>query len=188
RIAPRREPNLLVAIGEHDIVDARPPFHRTRLAARHPIAGKGLQLQRDMLGDMSEPGPLPQPPHEAAAPAVGTAVPVQTGQHGEEPVREARNAVAWPFLQLPKVELDSDHWRVAVDVRTPIDPDLRDLQRPGQPPGGLIVGRSEEQDPIPHIYSFLSHALRAPAGGKRYESQENSTGWQRLGFRNNALI
>ena len=144
RDPPGHQPDLLLIIGEHDVVDAGPALDRPGLAAGGARAGQGLKLERDMLGDMAEPGALAKPPLEAAADPERAAVAADSGQQGEQGVGEAGDPVARPFLQPAEIELDPDHRRVAVIMRAAIDPDLGHLHPSGQLVGSGIALRGEE--------------------------------------------
>ncbi len=81
RDPPGHQPDLLLVIGEHDVVDARPVLDRAGLAAGGARAGQGLELERDMLGDMAEPGAVAEPLLEAAADLQGAAVAADARQN-----------------------------------------------------------------------------------------------------------
>ena len=63
---PAARPTVLVGVVVDDVVDARAALDRAGLAAAQVVAGLLLQLQRDVLGDVTEPGALAQPLDEAA--------------------------------------------------------------------------------------------------------------------------
>jgi hypothetical protein len=142
--APGGEAHLLLVIGEHHVVDARPVLHRAGLAACGAGAGQRLQLQRDMLGDVPQPSPLPQPSLEAAADPQRTAVPADPGQQLQEGVGEAGEAVGRIFLETAEIDLDADHRGVAEIMGPAIDPHLGDARRLGEEVGGGI-GRAAEK-------------------------------------------
>gem|GEM_PF-7088930 len=131
RDAPGHQPHPLVAVGVHDVVDAGLALDRAGLAARDPVARHRLELERDVLGDVAHPRAVAQAPHEAARLPVAAAVPLEAGQHLEQPVGEARKPVRGPFLDRAEVELDAHHRRVAVEVRAAIDPGLDDAHGRG---------------------------------------------------------
>ena len=168
RVAAGGEADLLVAIGVHDVVDPGPALDRAGLAAGRPVAGEPLQLQGDMLDDMAEPRPLLQPLHEAAAPAVRAAVPLQPRQPPEEPVGKALDPVAGPILQPPQIDLDTDHGRVAVEMRAPVNAGLGHPHRFGQQSRRLNGGRAEKQGLVPHVRPFSCPSkLSPPVGAER---------------------
>ena len=69
-----RQPDRLVGVGEDHVVLTADALHLTRLAAAHVVADRLLQLQGDVLGDVTQPGALVQPLHEPAAPTAAAGV------------------------------------------------------------------------------------------------------------------
>jgi hypothetical protein len=73
---------------------------------------------------VTEPGAFLEAPHEASRLVIGAAVPVQAGQNGEQAFGKPRQTVGRPGLKAAEIELDADHRREAVEVRTPVDAPL----------------------------------------------------------------
>nr|WP_235031540.1 hypothetical protein [Geminicoccus flavidas] len=129
RQASRQEPDGLFLIGVHDVVDARAPLHGPGLAAGDGRPRQRLELEADMLGNVSQPSPVLQASHEAAWLAIAAAVLPQARQKAEQAVGKTGQPVAGAGLQRAQIELDADHGRVAVEVGPAIDPTLQDRQR-----------------------------------------------------------
>ena len=85
----------LVGVAVDDVVVAGPALDRAGLAAARVVAGQGLQLQRDVLGDVAEPGALVEPLDEAAAAPERAGVALEPGDELDELVGEARAARRW---------------------------------------------------------------------------------------------
>ena len=93
-------------------------------------AGHVLQLDRDMLEHVAEPGALAlvQAADEAAGLAVGAAVLMQPGQGLEQRVDEAvAQPLGRPLLERAQVERQPDHREQGVDVGADIDLRVQDL-------------------------------------------------------------
>ena len=100
----KREPaggktDFLVEVSVHNVIVAGTALHRARLATRDRKADAALQLQRDMFGDMAEPGSLAHAADEAAALAVAAAVLFQPGKTRDQGIREARKFARRKILQ-----------------------------------------------------------------------------------------
>jgi hypothetical protein len=76
----REQPNPLLTVRIEDVIDTFVPFDGAGLAACHRAAGEALELDRHMLGDMAEPGPVPQAADQASGLVIGTAMPAKTRQ------------------------------------------------------------------------------------------------------------
>ena len=91
---PGSQADLLVDVPVDDVVltgDAG----AAGLAAAHVVAGLLLQLQRDVLGDVAEPGALLEPLEEAAAVAARAGVPGQTRAAPRPGRRRSRGSCCW---------------------------------------------------------------------------------------------
>ena len=86
--------DVLVDVPVDDVVAALLALDLPGLAAADVVADDLLQRERDVLGDVTEPGALVEPLDEAAAAAAGAGVLAQPGQHLEQVVGEAR-AACW---------------------------------------------------------------------------------------------
>ena len=75
------EADLLVDVAVDDVVAARLALDLAGLAAPDVVADDLLQRERDVLGDVAEPGALVEPLDEAAAAAARARVLAQAGQH-----------------------------------------------------------------------------------------------------------
>ena len=116
------EADPLVGVGVDDVVDPAAALDLTGLAPAQVVAGLLLQLQRDVLGDVAEPGALVQPVDEAAGDPARAGVPGQPRQQLEQPVGEAVEGVAGVVLQAAEVDDEVDRRLVGPDVRPAVDP------------------------------------------------------------------
>ena len=122
----RLEPDLLVDVPEDDVVAALVSLDLTGLAAPDVVADDLLQRQGGVLGDVTEPGALVQPLHEAAATAAGAGVLAQAGQRLEQAVGELGERVGGVLLEHAEVDHEVDGLVVGPDVRAAVDPRLDD--------------------------------------------------------------
>lgn len=116
RQAPGQKTDILLTIGEHDIVDAELSLHGAGLAPCHTGGDQGLELEGNMLGHMTKPRPLLKAPHEAAALMKAAAMLVQSRQGRQEALGKSGQSVGRPFLQGPEIQLDTNHGGEAVEM------------------------------------------------------------------------
>ena len=130
RQPPGVEADRLLLVGVHHVVDAGLALHRARLAALHLRPGEPLELDRDVLRNVAEPGAVAQPPREPARLLVAAAMILQRRQQRQQPLRELRQLVGGEALQRAEVHLHADHRYVAVEVRAAIGAPLQHPHRP----------------------------------------------------------
>ena len=109
--------DVFVAGPEDDLVDAF--FGRAAglaEAGRHP--GLVLQLDRDVLENVTNPGSFPEPFNEAAALADSAAMLDQPRQPGRQPIREAGQGVRRRFLESADIHPGFDDRTIGPDVRS----------------------------------------------------------------------
>ena len=101
----------------NDVVDSatagRPGSPETNRAP-----GEILQLERDVLHDMTHPRPQLQPREKSATHTLGTSVLDERRNHRLQSVDESGNRVRRKVLELSEVELPLDHGAVGVQIRT----------------------------------------------------------------------
>ena len=124
---PDREPaggqaDGLVGVAVNDVVPAGMTLDATGLAARLVVAGFGLELQRDVLRDVSHPRSLVEPLDESAGMPAGALVPLQARKQLDKSVSEARNRVARVSLENAEIDDEVDGLLIGPEVRTPVDP------------------------------------------------------------------
>ncbi len=88
------------------------------LAEGHVLAGHVLQLDRDVLHDVTEPGALVflHAPDQPARRAVRAAVFVQTGHRLDQGIDEAgAEAPGRPGFQRPEIQLQPDHREMRIE-------------------------------------------------------------------------
>ena len=142
--------DVLVDVPVDDVVAALLALDLPRLAAADVVADRLLQRQRDVLGDMAEPGAFVQPLDEAAAATAGAGVLAEPGQHVEQVVGEPRQGVRRMVLERPEVDHKVDRLVVRPHVRTSVDPRLEDRQ----------VGRGGRHEGSPSLDSLLTRRAR----------------------------
>ena len=98
------------------------------LAAADLRARLALELERDVLGDMPDPGALVQPIGEAADAPGAARVLADAGQHLEQSLAEAGDRVRREVLEDPEVDDELDRRVVVPVVRAAEDPGLDDRQ------------------------------------------------------------
>jgi hypothetical protein len=127
-IAGGEADRLLDVAVDHVIVAAR-QILAARLAERHRRAHQSLQLDRDVLQHMAEPGAavLVHPPHETARLAIGTGVLLQGGDEDEKAVREAGEPDGRIVFQLLQIHRQADRRPERILVGTAIDPGFENL-------------------------------------------------------------
>src|SRR4029079_6401487 len=84
-------------------------------------AGQALDLQRNMLGDMAEPGAmgalrvlLVEPPDEADRLAVGATMLLERRDQLDQPRVEVRQLAGWVLLQLFQIDSQANNRPVAI--------------------------------------------------------------------------
>lgn len=87
-----------------------------------------LQLESDMLDDVTDPRPLAETLDEATRSTPATPVLAQTRKGCKECVREPPQTVRRIRLESLKVEFKANHRCPAVDVRTPVYGPVKNLQ------------------------------------------------------------
>ena len=126
----------LVAVGVDHVVDAAAALDLPGLAPAQVVAGLLLQLQRDVLGDVAEPGALVHPLEEAAGHAARAGVPGQARQQLLQAGREPVQGVGGVVLEAAEVEHEVDRGLVGPQVGPAVDTRLEDGQvRRGGPCG-----------------------------------------------------
>ena len=106
-ILPASMPDLFLAVLEDDVVPAV-LAGAPRLAVADVGAGEVLELERDVLGDVADPGAVAEPGDEAAAPAERAGVVLEAREHLDERVHEARDLVARELLEDAEVDDHAD--------------------------------------------------------------------------------
>src|SRR6478609_7612636 len=124
----RRDADGLVGVAVDDVVVAGSALDRAGLAAAGVVAGQGLQLERDVLGDVTEPRALVEALDEAATTPERARVTLEPGNELDELVREAWQRDGGVVLEAPEVDDEVDGRLVGPDVRSAVDPGLEDLQ------------------------------------------------------------
>ena len=125
--SPAATPDALLPVPVDHVVAAG-VAGAARLAAVHVRAGLPLQLDRDVLGDVSRPRALAEALAEAAPAAERAGMLRDPGQHLEEAVDEAGDRVRGPVLERPEVDEEPDRRVVGPEVRAAEDLGLDDLQ------------------------------------------------------------
>ena len=97
------DPDLLLAVLEDHVV-AAVLAGAARLAVADVGAGEVLELERDVLGHVPDPGALAKPRDEPAAPAERAGVVLERRQHPDQGVDEARDLVARELLEHAEVD------------------------------------------------------------------------------------
>jgi hypothetical protein len=102
-----------------------------RLAVGDTGAGEALELNRDVLQHVAEPGPLVlgHAAHEAAGRIVRAGVLAEARHQREQPLVEAGQTQRRVLLQLAEVDPQADHRPQGVEVRPAVDAGLQDLHR-----------------------------------------------------------
>ena len=125
----RLDAHVLLLVLEHHVVHAR-ARRFPRLAERHLHARDVLELDRDVLQHMPEPGAfiLRHPPDKPARHAVRAPVLVQPRQRLEQLRDESRAEPArGPLFELTEVELQADDGKVRVMARADVGRPVENL-------------------------------------------------------------
>src|SRR5256712_2916464 len=104
---PGRQPDLLLVVAvDHVVIAGRagPP----RLASRRGRTRFALELERDMLGDVTHPGAVAEALDEAAGVMERAPVVVKTWQQIDQRVIEGRHGVRGPVLEGTEVDEQAD--------------------------------------------------------------------------------
>jgi hypothetical protein len=99
REAPSHKAHILLAIGEHHVIDAQLTLDGAGLSPRDAGADLDLEFESDMLRHMPKPGSLLETAHETSRLVKAAAMLVQTGQEGQKPLGKTRQAIGRPILQ-----------------------------------------------------------------------------------------
>ncbi|MEZ5157323.1 MAG: hypothetical protein R2687_00675 [Candidatus Nanopelagicales bacterium] len=99
---PRGDPDSLVEVAVDHVVLTR-YISGAGLAPADFVASLGLQLQRHMLGHVTEPGALPQPFEEPATTSGGTGMLTHPGQDVDQPVHEPGDPGTGPLFEFAEV-------------------------------------------------------------------------------------
>ena len=133
-----RQADLLLEVAVDDVVMAGGSG-----AARFPPsggpAGLPLQLERHVLGDMSQPGSVTQPLDEPAGPVQKTAMVLESGQQADQGIVERRDGVRGPVLEGAEVDEQPDGGVVRPVVRAAQHLALENLEVGAQ--GRLFLDR-----------------------------------------------
>ena len=122
-----RQAHLLLAVPVDDVVlsgGSRPPG----LAPGGRAAGFALELQGDVLGDMTHPGAVAQPLDKPAGAVQRTTVVVKAGKQVDKGIGEVRQRVRGPVLERAEVHEQADGRLVRPVVGTAQYLALEDLQ------------------------------------------------------------
>ena len=126
--SPGLEADLLVDVAVDDVVATLLALDLPGLAAPDVVADDLLERQRDVLGDVAQPGALVEPLDEAAAASARARVLAQAGQHRDQVVGEAGQRVGGELLERAEVDDEVDRLVVGPDVGAAVDARLEDLQ------------------------------------------------------------
>ena len=132
---------------EHDLVDAR-GSRRARLAEGDARARGVLQLDRDMLEHVAQPGALVlgQAADEAARLAVGAAVLAQARECFDQSIHERFAQLhARPLLQLAEIDDEADDGEVGVKAGAEIDGGVEQLHGV-EPRGEGVKGTAHQSN------------------------------------------
>ena len=124
---PGADPDLLLAV----LVDAVVEAGRSGgagLAVAHVGAGQVLELERDVLGDVTHPRPVAQPRHEAAPPPERAGMVLERRDQRDQRVGEVRDRVRWELLEHAEVDEHPDDRLARPVVRPAQDARLDDAQ------------------------------------------------------------
>ena len=138
---PRLDADLLLAVLEDHVVPAG-LAGAARLAVTDVRPREVLELERDVLGDVARPRPLPESRDEPAPATEAAGVILERGQHLRERVREARDLVARELLEDAEVDDLADHGLAGPVVRPAEDARLEDPQGGLGTAGADRVGRT----------------------------------------------
>ena len=138
---PGTDPDLLLAVLVDAVVEAGRP-RGSGLAVADVGPGQVLELERDVLGDMTHPRPVAQPRHEAAPPPERTCVVLERRHQLDEGVGEVRDRVRGELLEYAEVDEHPDDRLACPVVRAAQDACLDDAQRWFGPSHTGRVGRS----------------------------------------------
>ena len=146
--AAGRQAHLLLHVLVDDVVLAV-RAGRAGLAVPGLGARQGLELERDVLGDVAHPRPVAQARDEAAAAAERAGVVAQAGHERQQAVGEAGDAVGGIRLEAAQVHQHADD-RLARPVVGPAhDPRLDDAQL-GLRSGGVRFDRRVRRVRLAH--------------------------------------
>ena len=121
--------DALLEVGVDDVVAPLLALDSARLAAAHVVPGLLLQLQREVLGDVAEPGALVEALDEAALLATRARVVLQAGEEFDEAIREAGDRVRRVVLEHAEIDDEVDRGVVGPHVRAAVDARADDAQR-----------------------------------------------------------
>ena len=139
---PGSQTHPLVLVAVDHVVAPRLTLDAARLSAAQVMAGLLLQLQGDVLGDVTQPGAFAQALDEATLDPARAAVILQRGEELEEPIGESVDRVGRIVLQHTEIHDQVDRRLIGPDVAAAIhaglhDPQVgRDRARRGGPFGG----------------------------------------------------
>jgi hypothetical protein len=125
--------DVLLDVAVDDVVATWLTLDLPGLAAADVVADELLQCERDVLGDVPQPGALVEALEEAAPTSARAGVLPQAGEHRDEVVGEAGDGVGGELLERAQVDHQVDRLVVGPDVGTAVDPRLDDLQVRGGP-------------------------------------------------------
>ena len=121
--------DVLVAILVDDVVAAAFTGHAARLADVRLRAGQALQLERDVLRDVAQPGAVLQARNEPAAPAERAGVVLERRNELDQGLVEAGDRVARKVLEHAEIDEHRDRRAARPDVRPAQDARVEDAQR-----------------------------------------------------------
>ena len=142
--------HALVGVAVDHVVPARLALDHPGLTAALIVSGLLLQLQRDVLGDMPEPGAFAQPVDEATSDTPRAGVIPDPGKHLQELVGEAVNGVAGVALEHPEVDDEMDGGLIGPDIAAAVDAGFDDAQLGSERScGGGALGHASQAMPWP---------------------------------------
>ena len=150
----RLEPDGLLAV----LVDA---VVLTRLAGAAGLAmsdvgaGQILELERDVLGDVTRPRAVAQARDEASTAAERAGVVLERGQQRDQGVTEVRDQVGRVLFEHAQIDQQTDDRLARPVIRAPQDARLEDAQGRCRPAPGRAGGAS----------ASATRARREPAAG-----------------------
>ena len=124
---PGADPDLLLAVLVDAVVEAGRP-RGAGLAVADVGAGQVLELERDVLGDVTHPRPVAQPRHEAAPPPERARVVLERRHQLDQRVGEVRDRVRGELLEHAEVDEHPDDRLARPVVRPAQDARLDDAQ------------------------------------------------------------
>lgn len=84
----------------------------------HRVAQHALQFQGDVLHDVAEPGSFLHTADEPAGDAIAAAMARKAGQQANDVIGKSGQLVCRERFKGSEVDLDPDHWRHAVKMRS----------------------------------------------------------------------